>query len=150
MGEGVNLKKQQFLFSSWPNQLSGSVVTAVCGVVACRRKRVPPPPGPAHWSTHVTVTPNCRSRYSPASWSSSCHSHAKLCFNAHIQGNSNKRFGSCLYTIYLSLYKQTAETSSPKPFAWIPLYTNPSLYFQLSKIVLFELLIFTFYIEPLH
>jgi len=39
-----------------------SVVTAVCGVVACRRKRVPPPPGPAHWSTHVTVTPNCRSR----------------------------------------------------------------------------------------
>ena len=38
-----------------------SVITAVCGILACRRKRVPPPPGPAHWSTHVTVTPNCRS-----------------------------------------------------------------------------------------
>ena len=37
-----------------------SVSTAVCGVLACRRKRVPPPAGPAHWSTHVTVTPNCR------------------------------------------------------------------------------------------
>ena len=39
-----------------------SVSTAVCGVLACRRKRVPPPTGPAHWSTHVTVTPNCRGR----------------------------------------------------------------------------------------
>ena len=40
-----------------------SLVTAVCGVLACRRKRAPPPAGPAHWSTHVTVTPNCRARY---------------------------------------------------------------------------------------
>jgi len=39
-----------------------SIITAVCGVLACRKKRVPPPPGPAHWSTHVTVTPNCRNR----------------------------------------------------------------------------------------
>ncbi len=37
-----------------------SLITAVCGVLACRRKRAPPPTGPAHWSTHVTVTPNCR------------------------------------------------------------------------------------------
>jgi len=39
-----------------------SAVMAVCGVMACRRKRTPPPAAPAHWSTHVTVTPECRPR----------------------------------------------------------------------------------------
>lgn len=38
-----------------------SAIMAVCGVMACRRKRAPPPSAPAHWSTHVTVTPECRS-----------------------------------------------------------------------------------------
>ena len=37
-----------------------SAIMAVCGVLACRRKRAPPPSAPAHWSTHVTVTPECR------------------------------------------------------------------------------------------
>merc|ERR1719500_1557340 len=37
-----------------------SAIMAVCGVMACRRKRAPPPSAPAHWSTHVTVTPDCR------------------------------------------------------------------------------------------
>jgi len=37
-----------------------SAIMAICGVLACRRKRTPPPSAPAHWSTHVTVTPDCR------------------------------------------------------------------------------------------
>lgn len=40
-----------------------AVLATVCLVVVCRRKGgpgVPPPAGPAHWSTTVTVTPECR------------------------------------------------------------------------------------------
>ena len=41
-----------------------AVLASVCLVVVCRRKGgpVPPPSGPAHWSTTVTVTPECRPR----------------------------------------------------------------------------------------
>ena len=44
-----------------------SAIMAVCGVMACRRKRAPPPSAPAHWSTHVTVTPDCRNGNSSSS-----------------------------------------------------------------------------------
>ena len=39
-----------------------AILTTVCLVVVCKRKggHVPPPAGPAHWSTTVTVTPECR------------------------------------------------------------------------------------------
>ncbi len=41
-----------------------AILSTVCLVVVCRRKGgpVPPPSGPAHWSTTVTVTPECRPR----------------------------------------------------------------------------------------
>ena len=46
-----------------------------------------------------------------------------------IQVNSRKGFGRCrlscfytIYTIYLSLCTQAAETTSPEPFSWITLY----------------------------
>ena len=41
-----------------------AILTSVCLIVMCRRKGgpVPPTPGPAHWSTTVTVTPECRPR----------------------------------------------------------------------------------------
>lgn len=41
-----------------------ALFTTSCLVVLCRRKGgpVPPPSGPAHWSTTVTVTPECRPR----------------------------------------------------------------------------------------
>ena len=39
-----------------------AILTTGCLVIVCRRKggHVPPPAGPAHWSTTVTVTPECR------------------------------------------------------------------------------------------
>ena len=39
-----------------------AILTTVCLVVVCKRKggHVPPPAGPAHWSTTVTVAPDCR------------------------------------------------------------------------------------------
>jgi hypothetical protein len=39
-----------------------SLLSSSCLVIICRRKggHVPPPAGPAHWSTTVTVTPECR------------------------------------------------------------------------------------------
>ena len=44
-----------------------AVLASACLVVVCRRKGGPgsamaPPAGPAHWSTTVTVTPECRQR----------------------------------------------------------------------------------------
>ena len=50
----------------------------------------------------------------------------------HIQGNLRKGFGrcrlSCLlhYMHYLSipLHTETAETTAPEPFPWIPLYID--------------------------
>ena len=41
-----------------------ALFTTSCLVVLCRRKGgpVPHPSGPAHWSTTVTVTPDCRTR----------------------------------------------------------------------------------------
>ena len=39
-----------------------------------------------------------------------------------------------IYTIYLSLCKQKAETTSPDPFSWIPLYTESTSISQ-AKIV---------------
>ena len=44
-----------------------ALFTTSCLVVLCRRKggAVPHPPGPAHWSTTVTVTPDCRTANNP-------------------------------------------------------------------------------------
>ena len=42
-----------------------AILASACLVVVCRRKGGPgsaPPAGPAHWSTTVTVTPECRQR----------------------------------------------------------------------------------------
>ena len=41
-----------------------ALMTTICLIVVCRRKGgpLPPPAGPAHWSTTVTVTPECRPR----------------------------------------------------------------------------------------
>ena len=41
-----------------------ALITTVCLIVVCRRKSGPAaqPQGPAHWSTTVTVTPECRPR----------------------------------------------------------------------------------------
>ena len=45
-----------------------ALFTTSCLVVLCRRKggAVPHPPGPAHWSTTVTVTPDCRTANNPS------------------------------------------------------------------------------------
>ncbi len=41
-----------------------AILATVCLAVVCKRKGgpAPPPSGPAHWSTTVTVTPECRPR----------------------------------------------------------------------------------------
>jgi hypothetical protein len=78
--------REDLIDSAWPDSDGGSLplvislvtvstglavialFTTSCLVVLCRRKggAVPHPPGPAHWSTTVTVTPDCRTRQNGA------------------------------------------------------------------------------------